>query len=383
VGIFCGKLERAGNSEHTVIFWVRSKRGADMPHRVFKDRPTNFFCDEVSEFIRKTGEPEKHPDLYTGSIPKDVTYIILRKITIDGKKRPKGDMAPCPMCSPNRFLEGDLVYVQSLQAAAVIGRCCANHAAQAEREFNIEAKKRHEESYLLEAFRFLASKRATIARARSVAEQTLIMYRLFRRDMPELQGRLRTIKERSNSRLTLYEVIRPDGDVAANDYFGPAGFRGSGVEAASNFREIDFGFLTGTTALIKDYQPVTELNDVDRNISFLAFDGDEEAALNFIAGMTDEERQATVASLRLADTRYEKFAKRIQDCLAFFSPENIERLNSFGTHPLNHQQFSARIKTTNGRGFVEFEDTGKCHIAINPNLLRFDFSWELIPFKGR
>lgn len=350
-----------------------------MPHRVFKDAPTTFFCDEVSEFIGKTGQPEKHPDLYTAPIPKDAPYKILRKIKIDGKKRPDGDMAPCPMCSPNRFLEGELVHVPSLQAVAVIGRCCATHAAQAEREFKIREAKKFEEDYLLAAFPFLASKRATIVRARSIAEQTQKMYRTFRRDMPELQARLRTLKERSNARLVLYEQISPEGE-GAEDYIGPAGFRGSGAQ--NQFRETDFGFIAGTTALIKDYQPVRELNDVDRNISFLDFDGDEEAAINFIAAMTDRERHATVHSLKLADARYEKFAQRIQDCLAFFSPENIARLNRFGTHPLNHQPFAARVKVINKRHFVEFEDHGKCSIAFNPDLAKFDFRWEMIPFKG-
>ncbi len=353
-----------------------------MPHRIFKSEPTKFFCDEVSDFIGKTGQPEKHPDLYTGPISKDATYTILRKIKIDGKKRPEGDMAPCPMCSPNRFLEGELVHVPSLQAAAVIGRCCATHAAKAENEFKVREAKKYEEDYLLAAFPFLVAKRVTIARARSIAEQTQKMYRDFRRDMPELQGRLRTLKERSNARMVLYEPIGAhDGDEGTTyDHFGPAGFHGSRAKG-QQFREIDLGFIVGTTALMKDYQPVKELNDVDRNISFLNFVGDEAAAVDFISNMTDKERRATVASLKLADSRYEKFAKRLQDCLAFFSAGNIQRLNRFGTHPLNHQAFATRIKMIGKRQFVEFEDHGKCSIAVNPNLTKFDFSWEMIPFK--
>ncbi len=85
--------------------------------------------------------------------------------------------------------------------------------------------------------------------------------------------------------------------------------------------------MYGTTVLMKDYQPIRELNDVDRNISFLNFDGDEEAAINFISNMTEPERRATVASLHLAEQNYKKFSDRVQDCLIVFTPENIARLN--------------------------------------------------------
>ncbi|MGB5086078.1 MAG: hypothetical protein WBO09_16095 [Methylocystis silviterrae] len=352
-----------------------------MAHRVFKDKPSKFFCDDVTEFISKTGEPEKHPDLYTGRIDSNEEYEILRHIIIDGRKRPNADMAPCPMCSPNRFLEGDLVYLRNIKVAAVIGRCCAVHAAQAERQYKIEERKFYEETYLLEAFKFLASKRDTILAGRSVAEQVLKAYRTFRRDMTDLQARLRTIKERGNARLVLYEILRDEDSEKESDYYGPAGFRGRGDSSAES-RDIDFGFLDGTTALLKNYQPVIELNDIDRNISFLNFKGDEEDAMNLIAAMTDAERRATVASLQLADSKYEKFSKRVQDCLDFFAPENIERLNKFGTHPLNHQPFKASISRGQRRRVVHFkEGRVSCSIILSENLYEFDYAWEMVPFK--
>ncbi len=354
-----------------------------MAHRIFKDKPTKFFCDDVTEFIRKTGEPEKHPELYTGRIDPNEEYEILRHVKIDGKKRPNGDKAPCPMCTPNRFFEGDLIYLKRMHVATVIGRCCAVHAQQAEQRYKQEQKKFNDESYLLEAFKYLASKRATISAARSVAEQTLDAYRKFRREMPDLQERLRAIKERGNAQMVLYEIIEPteEDEQKESDYFGPAGFRGRGDFGAQS-RDIDFGYMRGTTALIKIYQPVTELNDIDRNISFLNFDGDEEDALNFIAAMSDSERRATVASLQLADQKYVRFSERVQDCLAFFSPDNIDRLNCFGSHPLNHQPFSASISVTWKRRIVRFkEGMVTAFIPINAELYEFDFSWKLVPFK--
>ena len=352
-----------------------------MAHRLFADRPTTIFCDDVTNFVKKTGTPEEHPDLYRGRLPKDVHYIILRHVTIDGTKRPNGDMAPCPMCTPNRFLVGDLVYVPSMKVAAVIGRCCANNARQAERQFQLDEQKRYEEDYLLQALPRLAPKREEILRARSVAERVQKIYRTLRREMPHLQARLRAIKDRANARLVLHEIIRGGEDEQPRDYFGPSGIRGRGGSAIET-RDIDFGFLAGTTATIRDYRPVMELNDVHRNLSLLDFGGDEEAAIDFIARMTDAERRATLASLQLADKNFERFVARARDCLSFFADDNIERLNKFGTHPLNSQQFSMTLEMTGKRRFVRFKEGNlSCRIHIDVAISEINFSWEFVPAR--
>ena len=63
--------------------------------------------------IVKTGQPELCDELFRGRLPNDVEYRILKRVDIDRRKRPKGDLAPCPMCTSNRFLRGSLVYVDS------------------------------------------------------------------------------------------------------------------------------------------------------------------------------------------------------------------------------------------------------------------------------
>jgi hypothetical protein len=350
--------------------------GVAMAHRVFRDKPSTIFCDEIVEAIRKTGEPEKCPELYTDRVPKDAKYEILRRIVIDGKKRPNGDYAPCPMCTPNRFLEGDLVYLPEMQATAVIGRCCAAHAAQANREYEARERIRREEDYLLEAFKLLGAKTAAIKSAQPVAGHALALYRKFRKNMPELQRILRGIKERGNAQLVLHEILHSKESGDESDYFGPRGFGGSGHLAADS-RDINFGPLLGTTALIKDYNPVKELRDVEQNIGFLGVHDDEEEALNFIAAMSPEERTASVASLELAEKRFARFAARLRDCLAFFSEENISRLGRFGSHPLNHQPFKASYKPAGTTGMVQFMyNRNTCIISVLSDFARFDPAWE-------
>src|SRR5665647_253900 len=75
-------------------------------YRPFYERPLGIFVDQVIQELKDHAQPEKIESLYRGAIRKDVEFFIIRPITIDGKKRPNGDNAPCPMCTPNRFLSG-------------------------------------------------------------------------------------------------------------------------------------------------------------------------------------------------------------------------------------------------------------------------------------
>ena len=74
-----------------------------LPFRQFKDRPTAVFVDSIMKQLRETAQPELIEGLFRNPIPKDVEFFIIRPdVVIDGKKRPEGDHAPCPMCSPNK-----------------------------------------------------------------------------------------------------------------------------------------------------------------------------------------------------------------------------------------------------------------------------------------
>ena len=348
-----------------------------MAHRMFKDKPTIDFQDAVVREVAKTGEPEKVDGLFTGRIPRDAKYEILRRIVVDGRKRPNGDMAPCPMCTPNRFLEGDLVHLYEMKVVAVIGRCCAAHAAEADRAYKRAEAIRYEEDYLMAALPFVRAKIAAVKEMGSIAGQALTLYRKFRKEMPELQQMLRTIKDRQNAQLVLHEILEAEELETKSDYVGPRGFRGGVLS-----RDIQFGPLGGTTAVIKDYNPVKELGDVDRNINFTGFEGDADAAVLFVADMTPEQRRASVFGLQHADRAFEKFVRRTRDCVSFFSRENIERLGRFGAHHLNHQPFEASYRHGGKGAVIQFRHAGtSCLITAPPDLWDFKVDWEMVPYK--
>jgi hypothetical protein len=372
-----------------MIFWVRSqerfmaaaKRNDDPAgtHRVFRSEPTQSFIDEVLDTIRETGQPEICDGLFHGKVPSDVPYKILRRIDIDRKKRPQRDMAPCPMCTSNRFLGGSLIYVPSLQIAAVIGHCCAEHAAVAEREFRIQKLTKWEEDYLLDAMPFVESKQQTAEQARAVANEVQRVYRLFRARAPITHALLRQINERYHGRLLIHDFDERPAEEKV-DYLGPAGF-GRGK---AKVREISLGEIIGTTAVLREYKPVKELYDVIRTINSVNFAGDEMAAIEFISGMSPEQRRAAVATLQFADTYYDKFVRRIRDFIEFFSDTSVSRLNAFGTHPLNARSFSTAAINGRTTRVFKLNSTGEdCTIVIDKQIFSFDFSWKMIPYSKK
>jgi hypothetical protein len=352
------------------------------PYRRFRTAPTGEFVKAVIEHIKATGQPETFDGLYRGRLPSEAKYRIIWRITIDQKKRPDADRAPCPMCTPNRFLSGCLVWLYELQVVAVIGHCCADHAAEAEREFEARELKRQEEDFIWAALPRVPDKIDTLIKLKPAAKEALRIYRRFRRSNPSIQHHLRAIKDRAGARLRVFEIIKTaDADEGTgSDYFGPKGFRGRG-QSETETRDIDLGMMVGTTALIRDYNPVKEIDDLARVLASLESGSSDESALEFIVGLSDKQRHAASALLQDVDKRYPKIVRRLADFAAFFSPDNIKLLNTYGQHPLNPFRFEAERGRLSGQTRVTFRcQKQECTIVIGAQIGNIDFTWDIIPY---
>jgi hypothetical protein len=117
--------------------------------RRFRERPNLIFVNQIRDLIQQTGLPEDIPELYRGQISRDEKFYRLADVHIEKGKRPNGDNAPCPRCTPNKFLSGVLAYLPRLEAVACIGHCCAGAEAQAEadRDYKQRANQLSEEGY--------------------------------------------------------------------------------------------------------------------------------------------------------------------------------------------------------------------------------------------
>jgi hypothetical protein len=89
-------------------------KNSDAPIRVFRTRPGQYLIDEFIAHIRETAQPETFPGLHPGPIAKTEPFLTLKPFHIDRKKRSARDKAPCPMCQPNKYLSGNLIYIPRL-----------------------------------------------------------------------------------------------------------------------------------------------------------------------------------------------------------------------------------------------------------------------------
>jgi hypothetical protein len=349
--------------------------------RIFRSRPSGVFVEEFIAHVKQTGQPETFEGLYHGRLPSNTKYRILRKFDIDGKKRQSADMAPCPMCTPNRFLHGALVWLYELQMAAAIGHCCAEHANEAEKAFKHEEERRRQEDYLLVALPWLDRKKAVIEQLQPAAKEALRVHRKLRKGCGRLLQHLRHLIKLSGGRLYVIENLRSSEDEASGDYFGPAGFRGRGSGQIET-RDHDLGHLNGTTALLSAYNPTKELAHVKRQVESFDFTGNEEEALNFIVSMTPEQKRAAVAIFQEIDRHYLKFIARLVDFSNFFERGNIEALHRYGTHPLNTFKFRATYDSWKGLPQVRFSTGGsETSIVIGLDVDNLNFRWEAPLFE--
>lgn len=327
-------------------------------HRVFKDRPSGIFIDEFAAHVKETGEPETFKGLFRGKIPRDAEFKRLRPFSIDRVKRPNADMAPCPRCGQNdKFLHGDLAWFPKHQYCAAIGHCCAGHEAlaAAEREFKWRQKRDHQESYLLAGLPLIEAKLSVVRSIRPQCAEALRVYRQFRKEAPQLHGILRQIKEQYGGHLMVTTVLRDsDDETEADDYTGPAGFRGRGRHQVET-RDTDLGMMTGLVALHRDFNPVKDLEYIERQLLAFGITPTEEEAVELIVNMSEKEKTAAVAFLQSADKKFAQLAARLAEFWSFFSADNIALVQRYADHRDSRIYVQARHQTANGRTVVRFE----------------------------
>lgn len=312
--------------------------------RLFKDMPGDYLADEFIAHIRTTGAPESFPGIHPGPLAKTEPFRKLAEFSIDRMKRPDGDMAYCPMChQPNKYLEGALVYLIDLKAIAAIGHECAarENRAAADKDYRARRDQRAQEDYLLANLPHAARKLASISEVRPAAVEALRVFRLLRKDAPDAVRQLRAIKQKG-ARLTVTETI--DAKLAE---IGPSGFKGS---SGKQTRDAVFGALAGTTAVINDFNPVSELNRIETVLRAVPECRSEDEALEAICRMTDSEREWATTRLRQTDIDFRKFQARMADFCAFFATANIARIDAWTQHPEHPSRF--RIKRAEQRGSV-------------------------------
>jgi hypothetical protein len=373
-------VDRLGRSL-TELRGVKSSRAeTNLPWRPFNDRPTGIWIDETVARIKQTAQPELIESLQRNRIPKDAKFRVLRHlITVDGTKRPESDSCPCPMCTPNRFLTGSLVWFPELQYCAFIGNCCANDnvLAEAEKEWKWRQRRDNEEDYLLAALPLVGQKLETLDNLKPVALEAMRAYRKFRNSLPVVHEQLRKIKQQYGGQLTLTEIIR-DESQENEDYFGPAGFKGRGKDGVET-RDHTFGSFSGHIAVVRDFNPGKELDHIHRMLTSVAANSYGQDPLEFICSMTEKQRHAAVVILRDVEASTIKLRSRLKDLASFYSRENAENLNRFFTHRLNSIYYQVELTSVRSQPTIRFKKgNGVYNLVRGSWATKLDFDWATI-----
>src|SRR4051812_39250091 len=98
--------------------------------RVYKDFP-GYERSTFINFAKAGGQPDDYPGLDFGPVLKTLPFRKIADFHVSREKRGDRGMIPCAMCGPReKFLEGSLVWMESRQAIALIGHCCADKENQ-------------------------------------------------------------------------------------------------------------------------------------------------------------------------------------------------------------------------------------------------------------
>lgn len=335
------QLTRMGKSKNAPEIWS---------HWKFKERPSQVFIDRVCDHIARTGQPESQEDLFQGRLDKSESFLRLKKISIDVKLRPEGDLAPCPRChSPNKFKDGWLVYLPERGAAAVVGNECASGEAQdaADREWEAREQRRKDEDYLLAAVPQLHQCLAQIKLLLDVAGPAGELARRLRIDGKDYYARLRAARAQGG-RLTVTQVLSGDSD-------GPRGLRTT--SSSYDTAEHDVGTLRGLVLLSPSFAPDRDLKEIGETLKMFA-QRDDTAAFDFVAHLKPSELNKTAATLKAAERRAVSVTKDLEDCRQFLSEGNIQVLNEWGQHPYADFRFTVGFLPAEPSGHRRFEFRG-------------------------
>lgn len=306
------------------------------------------FVRAVCDHIDRTGEPETAPGIHHGPFEKSEPFLIVQPISVPRSRRADGKLAPCPMCQPNKFLDGRLVWFERLKAVAVIGHCCASSETNraAELEFRIRVARERAQDFLLENLLALPVLRQRCEAIRKGAADAQKAFDDFKANGRPIQQLLRRAAK-GTGRLTVSEVVgKLDGD-------GPSARLAAGSTVQT--QEVDFGPLAGIAATKDNCAIGSDFDHFESIVSEFSIHDTDDKIEAFILQLDDAGLRKNEAKLREAVEGIDALPPRIADIASFFTEVNARRISAWGAHRDAPEWTKAEIKTARLEGRVLFE----------------------------
>lgn len=275
---------------------------------LFKSLPSGLVKDGFLRHVDKTGSPETFDRISTTTPPTTGRLYVVTEFQADKGRRPGGDMAPCPICSPTspQFLQGLLIWCEATAAIYAIGRCCGaklwkdGRLDRAISEFNRAELRRAVEDELLARLPYVPAFRRWLDEHIEIARVADRLVKGFRKKTPRV-----------------YAVVKEafaDGGVLRLD--------------ATDVAALELPPLVGPSFVRSTFGAEARLERlrIDR-LEHLDFGEDELACIDAIDRIRAVEQALALKWLRNAGAEAEKVFAFLNDCHVFLAPANMRTLS--------------------------------------------------------
>ena len=281
----------------------------------FKSRPSGVVVEAYERHVRDTGCPETFDWISMTRPPRTGALAVLSEFRAQKGKRPRGDFAPCPICSPDspQFLHGLLIWCDETSAIYAIGMDCGHTLDREGRldralsAYSRQETRRRLEDQLLEQLPSVPGMRRWIAAHVSVAAAADRLSNGFRKRAP-----------------LVYKVVKQ-----AFDRSGELPVR----EPEAGQPPADPIQLVGSSFVKASFDAEARLKRADEPLLALDNGEDELECIEAIGRMPEVQLVKALKFLKAAEREVGKVFDFLADCAVFVSPENMARLAKWSETP--------------------------------------------------
>lgn len=282
---------------------------------LFKSRPSGVVVESFDDHVRATGSPETFDRISTTRPPPTGALAVLAEFRAQKGKRPRGDFAPCPICSPDspQFLHGLLIWCEATAAIYAIGMDCGHTLDREGRldralsAYNRQETRRRLEDQLLEQLPRVPHMRRWIAAHMPVAEAADRLSHGFRRRAPIVFKVVKQAFDRNGE----LPVREPEGEQPRTDPVR----------------------LVGPSFVKTSFGAEVRLKRADELLLALDNGEDELECIEAIGRMPEVQLVKALKFLKTAGREVAKVFEFLADCADFVSPENMARLVKWSETP--------------------------------------------------
>jgi hypothetical protein len=295
---------------------------SEAPYRL---RPSESDVARFLEHVNATGQPETFPTLSRTTPSALSRPIFIRQFSVERRKRPDGDMAPCPICSPNdpKYLhDGYLVWYPDEGVIRAIGPECGDTVfggtayAEAKSKFEIEERERRAIDFIEKNLRKVLPMIVALEAIKPAVREAERLYSDFTGQAPKIHEKLRRVRGSGG-------LLEKTTAVASRS--GPRGLGSAGASRAEVLGGLhDTSILKTKLTLLRDW-----------NDAFL-WACDHAPSLQLL--------EKVVGILRRCSATYVKLVAQL-DCFgSFFSRPLFHLLDEWGRHEGNDFDLSATVE---------------------------------------